>query len=143
MSNRTLFAPRCCSVLQCLAAAVCCSLLQSVTVCCSVFGRSCSEFAYSSRTYTSAAFCQKFSKSQIHVILHSKLRRELIFDNCYIGLPRPRMKKSHLKRHKLVFSRTFQLKYATFAGLNHKKSSKKGVCGVSSVISPFLGGPAF
>jgi len=56
---------------------------------------------------------------------------------------RPRMQKSHLKRHELFFSRTLDLNYpaSSSAGLNHQKSSKRGVRGVSSAISPFLGGP--
>jgi len=49
------------------------------------------------------------------------------------------MQKSHLKRHELLFSRTAKLNYHASAGLNHEKSSKRRVRGVSSAISPFLG----
>jgi len=53
---------------------------------------------------------------------------------------RPRMDKSHSKCHKLLFSRTAKLNYPAPAGLNHPKSSKRSVRGVSSANSPFLGG---
>jgi len=50
------------------------------------------------------------------------------------------MEKSQLKRHELVFSRTALLNYPALAGLTHLKHGKRRVCGVSSAISPFLGG---
>jgi len=53
---------------------------------------------------------------------------------------RTKIQKSHLQRHELLFSRAAKLKYPASAGLNHQKSSKRGVRGDSSAISQFLGG---
>jgi len=50
------------------------------------------------------------------------------------------MEKSQSKRHKLFFSRTDKLNYLAFAGLNHLNYGKRRVRGVSSTISPLMGG---
>jgi len=50
------------------------------------------------------------------------------------------MEKSHLKRHELLFSRTVKSNYPASAGLNHQKSSKRGVRGIYTAMSPFLCG---
>jgi len=55
-------------------------------------------------------------------------------------LYRPRMEKSHLECHELLFPCTAKLNYPASAGLNNEKSRKRRDRGVSSVISPFLGG---
>jgi len=60
-----------------------------------------------------------------------------------VTVSRPRMEKSHLKCHELFFFRGF-------SGLVRQKQGsliwlhvKRGVCGVSSAVSQFLGGPSF
>ena len=53
---------------------------------------------------------------------------------------RPRMEKSHLKRHELPVSRADKLSYPTSAGPNHKTPSKRRVRTVSNAIFPFFGG---
>jgi len=56
------------------------------------------------------------------------------------GIRRLSMQISHLKRHELLFSHTLRLNCLASAVLKHYKYSKRGVGGISSVISPFLGG---
>ena len=107
-------------MLQCVAAR--CSVLQCVAVCCSVL-------------HCSVLQCVAVCCSVLQCVA-----LQCVAVCCSVFQCVSIAKKSHLRRHNFLYSRTAKLNYPASAGLNHQKSGKRGVRGVSSAIAPFLNG---